>query len=103
MDENGDQTNGLVITYLYQVIQSVTFPSPNGDRITGLVIITYLYQVIQSVTFPSTIVGGHQQPLKRVMSSPSQKGHFKSPGKWGALGLQPTDPNLLETSNGTSN
>ena len=46
----GDETNGLVITYLYQVIQSVTFPSPNGDRIIGLVIMTYLYQVIQSVT-----------------------------------------------------
>ena len=33
-------------------------------------------QVIQSgMTFSSPIVGGHQQPLKRVTFSPSQKGH----------------------------
>ena len=29
----------------------------------------------QAVTFLFPIVGGHQQPLKRVTFSPSQKGH----------------------------
>ena len=33
------------------------------------------YLVIQAVPFLSPIVGGHQQPLKRVTFSPSQKGH----------------------------
>ena len=41
------------------------------------------YLVIQAVPFLSPIVGGHQQPLKRVTFSPSPKrSRLESPGKW---------------------
>ena len=79
----------VVKAHLSMVKQFLEFPECfnafwSRTRVFPIVFLAMLlnvheYQVIQSDLF-YPLVGGHQQPLKGVTFSPSQKGHKELPG-----------------------